>query len=204
MEASSLDKPLPINWNRECYMKKYSFIVLLGLVFTGLLFVFTTPAAAHKVNVFAYAEGDTVYTESYFPDGRRVEGGKVEVYDSQGKKLLEGVTSKEGIFDFKIPKVDDLKIVLIATMGHENTFTIYADELPQVAGATTSAPAQVQGVTPEPAAAPEATTPAKSKTSVRRHAPKKDPFPAGAVLGGLGFIFGLTSLIMQVTGKKKG
>ena len=44
-------------------------------------------AFTHKVNIFAYVEGDTVYTESYFSDGKKVEGGVVEVYDSEGNKL---------------------------------------------------------------------------------------------------------------------
>jgi len=86
-------------------------------------------ALAHKVNIFAYVEGDTVYTESYFPDGQKVEGGKIEVYDSQGNKLLEGKTDSEGQFSFKVPKRDDLKIVLIATMGHKNSFLLKKEEL---------------------------------------------------------------------------
>jgi nickel transport protein len=29
------------------------------------------PALAHKVIIFAYVEGDRVYTESYFSDGKK-------------------------------------------------------------------------------------------------------------------------------------
>ena len=100
------------------------FIVL---IFVSLLF--STAAPAHKVNLFAYAEGGKVYTESYFPDGRAVEGGKVMVYDSQGNLLLEGVTDKEGLFSFAIPKVDDLTIVLDATMGHKNKYILKKAEV---------------------------------------------------------------------------
>ncbi|MEX1301597.1 MAG: carboxypeptidase regulatory-like domain-containing protein [Desulfotignum sp.] len=82
------------------------------------------PALAHKVNLFAYAEGGTVFTESYFPDGRAVEGGKVLVYDSKDNLILEGMTDTEGFFNFEIPKIDDLKIVIDATMGHKNSFTL--------------------------------------------------------------------------------
>ena len=85
---------------------------------------------AHKVNVFAYVEGDMVYTESYFPDGRKVEKGTVDVYDSHNNKLLSGVTDKKGIFNFRPPKKDDLKIVIIASMGHKNSYLLSADELP--------------------------------------------------------------------------
>jgi len=89
----------------------------------------STAALAHKVNVFAYVEGGKVYTESYFPDGSPVEGGKVLVYDSQDKLLLEGKTDKEGLFSFDVPKVDDLTIVIEATMGHKNSFKLKKAEV---------------------------------------------------------------------------
>ena len=95
---------------------------LFVLISVSLLFSGT--ALAHKVNIFAYVEAGKIYTESYFPDGRPVEGGKVLVYDSKDKLLLEGVTDNAGLFNFDIPKVDDLNIVIEATMGHKNSFTL--------------------------------------------------------------------------------
>lgn len=86
-------------------------------------------ALAHKVNLFAYVEAGKIYTESYFPDGRAVEGGKVRVYDSGDTLLLEGTTDKEGLFSFAIPKVDDLTIVIDATMGHKNSFKLKKAEV---------------------------------------------------------------------------
>lgn len=93
-----------------------------------LLSMFGT-AHAHKVNVFAYAENGTVYTESYFPDGKPVVGGTLEVYDEAKTKLLEGKTDAEGKFSFAIPKKGDLTIVINASMGHRNEYTIKKDEL---------------------------------------------------------------------------
>jgi nickel transport protein len=105
---------------------------LIGFFLIGLLMLMVPlPAFAHKVNIFAYTEGDTVYTESYFPDGRKVEDGLIEVYDSQGNKLLEGRSDKDGQFNFKLPKKDDLKIVINASMGHKNWYLLSRDELPQ-------------------------------------------------------------------------
>lgn len=116
-------------WIADCGFKRGQGAILL-LALCSLLFA--TPAFAHKVNIFAYAEGDTVYTESYFPDGRKVEGGTVEVYDSKGNKLLEGATDQEGQFNFKPLRRDNLKIVLIASMGHKNSYGLSADELPDI------------------------------------------------------------------------
>lgn len=100
---------------------------LFVLIFVSLLFGGT--ALAHKVNLFAYVEAGKIYTESYFPDGRPVEGGKVLVYDSKDKLLLEGVTDNAGLFNFDIPKVDDLNIVIDATMGHKNSFKLKKAEV---------------------------------------------------------------------------
>ena len=86
-------------------------------------------AWAHKVNLFAYVEGGTVYTESYFPDGRKVEGGRVEVLDAGGKKILEGKTDAQGQFNFPLPKKEDLTILLDATMGHKNSFVLKKSEM---------------------------------------------------------------------------
>ncbi len=106
-------------------MKSWKVLALVA-VCSALL---AGAALAHKVTLFAYVEGGKIYTESFFPDGRPVEGGKVLVYDSQEKLLLEGVTDKAGLFGFAIPKVDDLTIVLDATMGHKNSYKLKKAEV---------------------------------------------------------------------------
>ena len=91
-------------------MKYLLAAMLVVLLFSG-------PALAHKVNLFAYAEGGKIYTESYFSDGKAVEGGKVQVFDSQNQLVAEGVTDNEGLFSFDIPKIDDFNIVINASIG---------------------------------------------------------------------------------------
>jgi nickel transport protein len=86
-------------------------------------------ALAHKVNLFAYADGGMVFTESYFSDGKPVQGGRVLVYDSKDKLVLEGATDTEGVFNFEIPKIDALNIVIDAGMGHKNRFTLKKAEV---------------------------------------------------------------------------
>ncbi len=87
------------------------------------------PAYAHKVNVFAYVEDGKIHVESYFPDGKAVENGAIEILDSQKAKVAEGVTDKEGKCVIPIPKRDDLTIVINASMGHKNTFVLKKSEL---------------------------------------------------------------------------
>jgi nickel transport protein len=103
--------------------------VLGAAVAVFLLYVSALPLHAHKVNIFAWVEGKTIHTESYFPDGKAVQNGDISVLDSRGNLLLTGTTDSDGLFSFPIPKRDDLTIVLDASMGHRNTYTITAGEL---------------------------------------------------------------------------
>ena len=101
-----------------------------SIIFCFLLsMVCALPVQAHKVNIFAYVEDGEIQIESYFPDGKAVEGGTIEVLDSQNQKVAEGVTDKEGKCAFRIPKKDDLTIVINASMGHKNSYLLKKNEL---------------------------------------------------------------------------
>lgn len=50
------------------------------LAVTVILILKSPPALAHKINIFAWVEGQTVFTESYFTGGKLIEGGLVEVF----------------------------------------------------------------------------------------------------------------------------
>jgi nickel transport protein len=100
------------------------------LLFSILLFFFSSCIGfAHSVSIFAWVEGDTIYTESYFADGTRVKNGKIEVLDSKGDVVHQGITDENGEYSFKIPEYDNLTLVLDASMGHRATFEISAEEL---------------------------------------------------------------------------
>jgi nickel transport protein len=100
---------------------------LMGVLLLTL--IWAMPSWAHKVNIFAYVEAGKIYTESYFPDGQPVEGGTIEILDSQEQKVGEGVTDKEGKCVLPVPKKDDLTVVINASMGHKNTFKLKKSEL---------------------------------------------------------------------------
>lgn len=94
-----------------------------------LLVLAPAPAQAHKVNVFAYVEGDKVIAEGYFADGGKCRDAVVEIYNNEGKKLLEGRTDSEGRFAFKPTAHTDLLVRLIASMGHQAEYTLPATDL---------------------------------------------------------------------------
>ena len=107
-------------------MKRFIY----GLAVAVLCSFVALPAAqAHKVTIFAWAEGNRLFTERKFSGGKMVKAGKVAVFDSSGTLLLEGRTDENGAFDFKVPSIADLKIVLTAGMGHQNSWQLSAAEL---------------------------------------------------------------------------
>ena len=103
---------------------------LLILFFASILIISTSlPVLAHKVIIFAWVEGDTVFTESKFSDGKKAINSQVLVFDKEGTQLLEGKTNNKGEFSFKIPKLTDLRIILNAGMGHKAEWRIPESEI---------------------------------------------------------------------------
>ena len=125
------------------YIRK--MIVSVLLVATALM---SSQALAHKLSVFAYAEGDQVYVEGYFADGKKAQNSKVEVFNPAGQLLNEGITGDEGEYRFTVAKPEDLRIVLNAGMGHRGEYLLPANELGDGAGMEGIAPTQQQSSAP--------------------------------------------------------
>ncbi len=126
-------------------MKSYFGMKVVGSVMTAitLLLLSSISGWAHKVNVFAYVEGDMIVVEGYFSGNVKAQNSVVEVLDSEGKKILEGKTDEKGICRFKLadllPINGDIKIVLEGGMGHKADFTLNQADLP-VSTQKTAAP----------------------------------------------------------------
>jgi len=100
---------------------------LFLMVFFSIL---TTNTFAHKVITFYYIEHGKVNTENYFSDGKKCKSCEIIVYDNiTGEKLLQGKTNTDGEFSFVPPKMTGLKIVLNAGMGHRAKAIVPKTEL---------------------------------------------------------------------------
>ena len=188
--------------------------LVLKFVFFSLFLLMTTSVVlAHKVNIFAYVEGNTVYTESYFSDGTKVKGGTVEVYDHQGNKLLKGQTDEKGQFNFKPPQSDDLKIIILASLGHRNSYTLSAEELVgQVEGEKPKEPESEKLKIKEAAQVDldqikriiDGSLDEKLRP-LRRQLTKlqQKEISFTEVVGGIGYIFGLTGIIFYFISRKR-
>lgn len=177
-------------------------------------------AMAHKVSVFAWVEGDTVFTQSKFSGGRMVKNGRILVTDPQGTPLLEGRTDDAGHFAFKIPSKTALKIQLEAGMGHGASWTVPLVEIDAAAGAAVAPLGPAAAPDPQPAALPPPTESAappgalseaaleallnrkldeKLQPMTRMLAQLSDPEPSlRDVFGGIGYILGLMGVAAYV------
>lgn len=108
-------------------------VVLIWIISMGGS-LFNGDAQAHKVNVFAYVEGDRVVIEGYFSGNVKAQDCKVQIFDADGKVIHEGMTDKKGVYSFKLsdlpPFRGGLKIVLEAGMGHMAEYVLSASDLP--------------------------------------------------------------------------
>lgn len=107
--------------------KRSRLMLIVGLV-ALFLFCSSIPALAHRVYIYAWVEGNTVSTESYFSGGVKVNNGLVQVFDLNGKKLLEGHTNSKGEYSFQVAGKSGLRIVVNASMGHRGEYVLKADE----------------------------------------------------------------------------
>ena len=79
-------------------------LALMPVVFAVFILGTAANALAHRVNIFAWTEGNEVVAECGFNGGNKVKQGQIAVYDAAtGAKLLEGKTDDEGGFRFPIP-----------------------------------------------------------------------------------------------------
>ncbi|MDQ1239166.1 MAG: nickel transport protein [Thermodesulfobacteriota bacterium] len=90
---------------------------------------------AHKVNVFAYVEGESIMVDGYFSGRVKAQNCLIRVFDGSGNKLLEGKTDTKGLYSFTIKDLPfshgGLKIVLEAEMGHRAEYSIGESEIPR-------------------------------------------------------------------------
>lgn len=185
----------------------------------------TGSASAHRVNVFAWVENDTIHVESKFPGGRSVKGAKIVVVDLQGTELLAGTTDEQGEFSFQAPQPTDLKIILTAGQGHQAQWTISAAEFgpPAVSGTgppdrkpktpklpamidseKTSSPLTMQSNMENVQAMIESVLDKKLKPVIKMLADTRQTGPSAKdILGGIGYIFGLVGIVAYIQSRRK-
>ena len=166
--------------------REFGMAVLAALVVVAGISV--RPADAHRVNVFAYVEGDTVHVECSYSKSDRVRFGEVEVSDpATGKVYLTGKTDEKGNFAFPVPAEAraakaDLRLRLRAGEGHQNDWTVAADEYLSAAPTAPAAPSAAAPQSEKSApAAPAAAVSTPTSPAAVTAAPAQTPVDMAAL-----------------------
>ncbi len=213
------------------WIMDYGLWIISGVIIFLFLILTSSTAFAHKVSIYAYAEDSMVFAEGYFADGSRSRNSRVEVFDANtGEKLLEGKTDNEGKFSFRIPKATSIRLVLHASMGHQNDYTIDEKEIKAAMGIQdTGVRGQESGVKERkmeskprptvPLTVASGVSPAEIEAVVSKAMDRKlqpvitmllklqessEKPGITEILGGIGYIIGLMGMGMYFKSRRKG
>ena len=113
---------------------------------------------AHKVNIFASAEGNVITGYVYYTGGGNPKQATLVVEDQQGNRLGEVETDENGEFSFSAETRQNHLFILELADGHRASFTVKAEELPESLATAESSALQ-------PRSADEAAVPQKEGTA---------------------------------------
>jgi len=193
---------------------------LMAVALGGILQA--TPAAAHKLNVFAFAEGKTIRGEVYFRGRVPARNAKLTAFGPAGEKLAETTSDERGEFSFEARFHCDHRLVADSGDGHGTEFTVSAGELPDSLPLCQGHSGTAGGQSPQAAPPPDAAhTPlaipkdeelkelievavGKQVVALRRQLDRYEQRTRlRDILGGIGYILGLVGLAYYFLGLRK-
>jgi nickel transport protein len=173
---------------------------------------------AHRVNVFAWVDGDMIRVEAKFAGGKKVMGGAIKVLDETGKVIHEGKTDESGSYAFGIPARGDLTVAVEAGQGHRGEWKLSVEDKPG-AGESQGPGSDERASTEKVASRPEGGLSIDSSEirKIVEEAMEKKIRPLAAMLvdsrekdfslrdimGGIGYIIGLIGLAAYIRSKKQ-
>jgi nickel transport protein len=191
------------------------------LVAALVLLLGSAPVVAHKLKVFATAEGKSISGRAYFAGGAPAKGARVLITSATGELLAELQPDADGRFTYLASAPLEHRVSAETADGHRAEWRIPAEVLaggfglasPPPAPAVrdnTSTPPQPPMAEPAPAAGAPPATPGPPLTRVeletalaRQLRPLREELLATRealrlqdILGGIGTIFGLTGLAL--------
>lgn len=108
--------------------RRFGPVLLLAVL---ALMLGAAPAWAHKIKVFATAEGTRIFGYAYFNGGTRAAGVRVAVVAPDGTPIFSGITDTDGTFRFEATGRVDHWISVAGDDGHAASFVIPAADLPE-------------------------------------------------------------------------
>jgi nickel transport protein len=171
--------------------------------------LFVAPAQAHKLKVFAFADGARIGGSVYFAGGGPAAGVVVRIRDRSGGLLAELTSAADGSFRYTARAPVEHRVVAESADGHRAEWRVGAAELAggfpgsAPAGGRTADAAAPAAVEPSPDGLDPLTRAAIERALSRQLAPlraellaQRDALRLRDILGGLGYIFGIAGLAL--------
>lgn len=109
--------------NRRFYHRPRLTLSLASVLLLTVLLA-SNSALAHRLNVFAWVEGNDIVAESKFSTGKRPKLGQVEVYNGEDKLLLSLKLDSNGKVRFPLPDYSSGLRIQINTGGDHNSYWV--------------------------------------------------------------------------------
>lgn len=190
---------------------KSTHSISISIITAILATIFITSIAqAHKLNVFAYEDGNTIVCEATWAGGKKIAYDVAISVKQDNKVLITGKTNNEGIFTFPAPsKESDINITADSGDGHLATWKILADDF--ISTAKKNITEYINNIPTITSVDEEQIRQIVREELVEQLAPIKRHLAAQEtagpslqdILGGLGYIIGLLGLAAYLTSKKK-
>lgn len=196
----------------------------LALILLALLVpvMHAEPAHAHRLSVFAFADGTMITGSAYFSGGGAPDGAAVTVFGPDGSVLGQTTTDAEGEFSLPLERRVDHRITVETEDGHAAEFVIAAGELPvdlpgdddiaaQPATDMAAAAAAVPDAPPAGSLVDEAALEALVSRAVQQQVrPLREQLSAYTdavrfqeIIGGIGYIVGIFGLAAFMLSRRR-
>lgn len=161
------------------------------------------PALAHRLQVFASAEGAKIIGSAYFAGGAKAGDVRILIQDAAGHALAELRTAADGSFSYPAQTPTEHLVIADSGDGHRAQWRVTAAEL----GGNVSpaaAPASVASAKNAPASAVDPALLAAIEQAVAQQIrPLREELQAAEyranfrdILGGIGYLVGLTGILL--------
>jgi nickel transport protein len=188
------------------------------MLLTLLAVLLPFAAQAHGLSVFARADGVVIQGMVYHQGMVPARAAHVTVFDPEGALLIETVTDDQGRFTFKATRRVDHRIVADLNDGHRAEFSVAAAQLPTFLPQASPRRSSPQGSPSAGADGSVAATAAPAAleamvdAAVARHvgplreqiAAYEDKIRWHDVLGGIGYIAGMSGLACYFLARRRG
>lgn len=165
-----------------------------------LLALMATSAYAHKLKIFAAADGKVITGYAYFTGGGRPKNATVKVTGPDGAALGEVATNEDGEFTFAPQVKCDHVFTVESGDGHSAAFTVGAEELPDDLGPAVAEGAEKTGES----TGGEVSSLARQIIALREQLDRfEEKRRVQDVVGGIGYIVGVAGVAFYLSAIRK-